>query len=112
MSKTNINIAVLPGDGIGPDIMSQALRVFDAVREKSKFTFTLEQGLIGGAAYDSCKTHFPEETRKLVNKSDVVLFGAVGGPVDKQQEEKWKGCEVNSILAQLSTKICCKVTSG
>ncbi len=88
-------IAVLSGDGIGPEVMSQALRVLDAL----DLGFKVEHGLIGGAAYDKYKSHFPDETRELCLTSDAVLFGSVGGPIVDSQLPKWHRCEANSILA-------------
>ncbi len=89
-------IAVLAGDGIGPEVMAQALRVLDALAPKQ---FEFSEGLVGGAAYDARGTHFPKETEELCRRSDAVLFGSVGGPVNQAHLEKWKGCEANSILA-------------
>lgn len=94
-----IKIAVLPGDGIGPEIMEQALRVFAFLSESSKYKYELRSGLIGGAAWDKTNNHFPDETKELCSSSDVVFFGAVGGPVSEQANPKWFKCEVNSILA-------------
>jgi len=96
MNKT---IAVLPGDGIGEEVMEQALRVLDVVSTAFKHKFELKRGLVGGAAYDQYKSHFPEQTRELCKSSDAILFGSVGGPVKDMQLEKWKNCEANSILA-------------
>jgi 3-isopropylmalate dehydrogenase len=92
-------IAVLPGDGIGEEVMNEAIKVLQKVGEKFSLTFEFTHGLIGGAAWPQHKNHFPEETQKIVEKSDAVLFGAVGGPVDAQFEPQWKDCEKNSILA-------------
>jgi 3-isopropylmalate dehydrogenase len=92
-------LAILPGDGIGPEIMSQALRVFNAVKGRSRYDFECNEGLIGGAAWAVSGSHFPEETKTLCLSSDAVLFGAVGGPVSEQHLPQWKGCEVNAILA-------------
>ena len=75
-----VKLAVLPGDGIGPEIMEQALRVLEVVGKKYDFTYTVETGLLGGAAIDATGEPFPQETRELVLKSDAVLLGAVGGP--------------------------------
>ena len=97
--KKNLKLLILPGDGIGPEVMVQAMRVFDAVKKRSSFQFEIEHGLIGGAAFDQYGEHFPEVTRRACLESDLVLFGAVGGPVSDQLNPKWKNCEVNSILA-------------
>ncbi len=85
-------IAVLPGDGIGPEVMAEALKVLEAVSAASGVKFRFEEGLIGGAAYDKTGSPLPEETLKLCENSDAVLFGSVGGPKweslppDKQPE--------------------------
>ena len=71
-----MKICVLPGDGIGPEIMGQALRVLKALDLK----FELEEGLIGGSAVDATGDPYPEATRKLAQAADAVLLGAVGGP--------------------------------
>ncbi|NMF88716.1 3-isopropylmalate dehydrogenase [Aromatoleum petrolei] len=75
-----MKICVLPGDGIGPEIMAEAVRVIQALDLK----FELEEGLLGGAAVDATGDPYPEATRKLARAADAVLLGAVGGP-------KWDG---------------------
>jgi len=94
-----IKIAVLPGDGIGEEVMKEALKVLKCVEKKFNLQFTFTYGVIGGAAWPKYKNHFPEETQKLALNSDAILFGSVGGPVDAQFEPKWKDCEKNSILS-------------
>lgn len=98
MSK-NYKIALIPGDGIGPEVCTEAVKVLEEISQKFSINFQIEKGLIGGAAYDEHKTHFPEATAQLCDRSDAVLFGSVGGPVSAQLEPKWKDCEKNSILA-------------
>lgn len=88
-----MKIAILAGDGIGPEIMEEAVKVLNAVGD-----FEFEQALIGGDAFDKYGEHFPEETRKICEDADAILFGSVGGPV-ASKEAKWQGCETNSILA-------------
>ncbi|SMP13344.1 3-isopropylmalate dehydrogenase [Desulfurobacterium pacificum] len=73
-------IAVLPGDGIGPEIVKQAVKVMDAVSEKFGVKLKYEYALIGGAAIDETGIPFPEETKEIILSSDAVLLGAVGGP--------------------------------
>lgn len=75
-----MNIAVLPGDGIGPEIMDQTLKVVKAVCRKFNHTVNFEYGLAGAIAIDQTGDPFPEETFNLCMKSDAVLFGAVGDP--------------------------------
>jgi len=91
----SFNIAVLPGDGIGPEVMSQTLRVLQEVAPQIQ-THT---ALIGGAAYSKYQCHFPPETQVLIEQCDAVLFGSVGGPINQANQPQWKHCEVNSILA-------------
>lgn len=100
MQKT---IAVLSGDGIGPEVMDQTLRVLNLIAEKFEHQFYYKKAPIGGAAWDMFQNHFPEETKEICKNADAILFGSVGGPIDKQQEEKWKNCEANSILALRKT---------
>ncbi|NMA52034.1 MAG: 3-isopropylmalate dehydrogenase, partial [Peptococcaceae bacterium] len=73
-------IAVLPGDGIGPEIIKQAMRVLEAVGKRFGIEYKFTKALVGGAAYDETGLPLPEETLELCLKSDAVLFGAVGGP--------------------------------
>jgi 3-isopropylmalate dehydrogenase len=74
------NILVLPGDGIGPEITEQAVRVLQAVTKGTDLELNLISGLIGGAAYDAAGHPFPDATREAALKADAVLLGAVGGP--------------------------------
>jgi len=71
-----MKICVLPGDGIGPEIIAQAVRVLNSLDLK----FELEEALIGGAAVDATDSPYPEATQKLARQADAVLLGAVGGP--------------------------------
>jgi 3-isopropylmalate dehydrogenase len=91
-------IAVLAGDGIGPEVMQQALRVLAVVANKVGFAYELKEALIGGAAYEAYKNHLSEETLEVCKNSDAILFGSVGGPLAESTLQKWKNCEVNSLL--------------
>ena len=73
-------IAVLTGDGIGPEVMAQARRVLDTTAEARGFSFTYDEQLVGGAAIDAVGEALPEETLKACEGSDAILFGSVGGP--------------------------------
>ena len=73
-------IAVLPGDGIGPEIVLEAVKVLGVVAERAGVHFEMEEGFVGGAAYDRFGTPLPEEVMELALASDAVLLGAVGGP--------------------------------
>lgn len=74
------NIAVLPGDGIGPEIIDQAKKVIIAVGNKFKHTFIFKYGLVGAIAIDKTGNPLPAETLDLCKSSDAVLFGAIGDP--------------------------------
>lgn len=91
-------IAVLPGDGIGPEVMQQALRVLNCVADKFEHQFDYFEGKIGGQAFDLYQSHLPEETLDICQSADAILFGSVGGPINQQHLDKWQHCEVNSIL--------------
>jgi 3-isopropylmalate dehydrogenase len=73
-------IAILPGDGIGPEVMKEARRVLAVVAERAGVNFEMEEGLVGGAAYDRYGTPLPDHVMELAAASDAVLLGAVGGP--------------------------------
>ncbi len=73
-------IAVLPGDGIGPEVMEASLKVLKKALGPTASDFEFEQALVGGAAIDATGSPLPEETLKLCEQSDAILFGSVGGP--------------------------------
>ena len=80
-----MNVAVLPGDGIGPEIIAQARRVLDQLSLKIEFT----EASVGGAAYDRHGDPLPAETLRVAKQADAVLFGAVGDPrYDKLERAK------------------------
>ena len=86
---TKKKIAVLPGDGIGPEIIEQAVKVLKAVSEIYNVEFELNYGLIGAAAIDATGNPLPDETIELCRNSDAVLLGAVGHPrFDKDPSAK------------------------
>lgn len=76
----NYNIVTLPGDGIGPDIVKEAVKVLDQVAKVYGHTFTYDEELIGGSAIDAAGTSLPQKTIDACKKADAVLLGAVGGP--------------------------------
>ncbi len=76
----NYNIALIKGDGIGPEIVSSAVRVLEKIGERFGHTFTFTDYLMGGIAIDTCGTPLPRETVDGCRASDSVLLGAVGGP--------------------------------
>ena len=75
----NFNVAVIKGDGIGPEIVEQAVRVLDAAAEKSGHKFTCKQILMGGASIDVYGKPLTEETLETAGNSDAVLMGSIGG---------------------------------
>lgn len=77
-------IAVLPGDGIGPEVMREALKVLDAVQERFALPLTYEFADVGGVAIDRHGTALPSDTLKVCQSADAILFGSVGGP-------RWEG---------------------
>ncbi|MGX2949479.1 3-isopropylmalate dehydrogenase [Ursidibacter sp. B-7004-1] len=82
------NIAVLSGDGIGPEIMAQAIKVLDVVQQKYNFTLNYNHYDIGGIAIDNHGKALPESTLKGCEEADAILFGSVGGP-------KWEHLPAN-----------------
>lgn len=73
-------IACLPGDGIGPEVTAETVKVLRVAGERYGFTLDVMDALVGGAAYDQTGEPFPEETRRVCDEADAILFGAVGGP--------------------------------
>lgn len=85
MSK---KVLILPGDGIGPEIVGQAKKVLELVNEKHQLGLELDEALIGGSAIDATGKPLPEETINKAKKSDAILLGAVGGP-------KWEALDMS-----------------
>ncbi len=85
MTKT---IAILPGDGIGPEIIAEAVKVLETLQHSFGLNVQLEEGFVGGAAIDATGYPLPAETLALVKKADAVLLGAVGGT-------KWESLEIS-----------------
>jgi 3-isopropylmalate dehydrogenase len=89
----NLNVLILPGDGIGIEVTREALRVLEHVCRKFKHTLSRKDGLLGGVAIHKTGTPFPEETAKLALEADATLLGAVGlpefdnAPADKRPEK-------------------------
>lgn len=86
MTDKEFKIAVFAGDGIGPEITREALKVLRIVSSEKHLNLTLTEGQIGGSAYDAFGTPFPDSSLNLALESDAVLLGAVGGP-------KWEGLD-------------------
>ncbi len=79
-------ILLIEGDGIGPEVVTQAKKIIDFFSKNTDKKFETEKALLGGVAYDEYGTPFPLETLELAKKSDAILLGAVGGP-------KWESLE-------------------
>src|SRR6266436_23764 len=82
----NLKVAVLAGDGIGPEVMAQAIKVLNVACQGIDLEFT--ESLVGGAAIDATGKALPKETLEVCSASDAILFGSVGGP-------KWEGLPAN-----------------
>lgn len=88
------NICLLKGDGIGPEIVNEAVKVLDCVADKYGFQVNYDEALLGGSAIDAKGTPLPQETIDKCKASDSVLLGAVGGP-------KWDKLRVKKDLKQV-----------
>jgi 3-isopropylmalate dehydrogenase len=79
-TRSNRKVLVLPGDGIGPEIMREVMRLFEFFDRRNIARFEVAEGLVGGAAYDASGVPLTDETLAEAMASDAVLFGSVGGP--------------------------------
>src|SRR5579863_9322485 len=77
--QTLYRVAVLPGDGIGPEVTAQAVKALKAVEEVLSTTFRIQNGLIGGSAIDATAVPLPAETISICNNANAILMGALGG---------------------------------
>lgn len=80
MSRNEKKIVVLPGDGIGPEVITEAVKMLKLIAQTRSIHFSFSDGLIGGASIDNYGTPLTDETLKMCIESDAVLLGAVGGP--------------------------------
>ena len=80
MTESTLKFTVLPGDGIGPEVMAVTLKVLQAVAEQHKLILDYQTAEVGGAAIDTCSKALPESTLSLCETGDAILFGSVGGP--------------------------------
>ena len=76
----SFNLLLLPGDGIGPEVMTEVKKLLDWMNSTGLATFETEADLVGGAAYDAHKVSITDQAVKMAGEADAVLFGAVGGP--------------------------------
>src|SRR2546430_10371369 len=79
-SRANRKVLVLPGDGIGPEIMREVMRLFEFFDRRNVVRFDVAEGLVGGAAYEASGTPLTDDTLAEAMASDAGLFGSVGGP--------------------------------
>ena len=86
MKKDKFKIAVFAGDGIGQEIMKETLKILKTISDKKNINIQLNEGLVGGIAYDHFGTPLPDSSLRLALQSDAVLLGAVGGP-------QWEGLD-------------------
>ena len=86
---TSKHILLLPGDGIGPEVVTETVKIIDWFSRNGSTRFTTSTALLGGAAYDATGTPFPTETVTAARKADAILLGAVGGP-------KWESLPIAS----------------
>ena len=98
ISSAPLTVAVLPGDGIGPEVMDVAIKVLEHAGGLHGQSFSFNHAPVGGAAFDASGEHFPESTRQACAASSAILFGSVGGPVSEQHMPKWKDAEKNAVL--------------
>ncbi|GGZ28475.1 3-isopropylmalate dehydrogenase [Echinicola pacifica] len=75
-----MNIALLPGDGIGPEVIEQTVKVIKAIGQKFGHTITFTEAVVGAAAIDATGNPYPDATHEICLKADAVLFGAIGDP--------------------------------
>jgi 3-isopropylmalate dehydrogenase len=94
----NIRIALLRGDGIGPEITDEALRVLAAVGRRFGHEFQYVEAYAGGEAWDRYGQHLPDATLETCRAADAILKGPFGGPVDQVNHPKWQGVEQVAIL--------------
>ena len=91
------NLAVLPGDGIGPEVIAEGIKVLQAINKRFGHEFNLNYSMVGGAAIDKTGKALPPDTLKVCKKCDAVLLGAVGGP--KWDDPKAKVHPEDGLLA-------------
>src|SRR5690554_4082715 len=104
-----LNIAVLAGDGIGPEIIAQAIKVVDAVCAKKGHEVTYQEALTGAAAIDALGDPYPDSTHQICLAADAVLFGAIGHPkfdndptAKVRPEQDRKSTRLNSSHVRIS----------
>jgi len=114
-----INILLLPGDGVGPEVCREAKKIIQAVSERFSLDITLDEDLIGGASIDKYQTPITKEVIFKANSSDAILLGGVGGPkwdnlppIDKPEKGLLRLRSELDFFANLRPSICFSETSG
>ena len=114
-----INILLLPGDGVGPEVCREAKKIIQAVSERFGLDITLDEDLIGGASIDNYQTPITDEVIFKANSSDAILLGGVGGPkwdnlppIDKPEKGLLRLRSELDFFANLRPSICFSETSG
>ena len=88
-------ILLLPGDGIGPEVVDEVKKIIGWLNNKKSLDFQIEEGLVGGASYEKYKNPITDEVFYKALESEAVILGAVGGP-------KWDGLEFSKKLVSKS----------
>ena len=95
-AMANPSLLILPGDGIGPEVMAEVRRIIDWFGDKRGLAFDVSEDLVGGCAYDKHGTPLHDDTMAKAQEVDAVLLGAVGGPkydeLDFQREARARAC--------------------
>lgn len=98
----NKKILVLPGDGIGPEIIAEAVKVLNALNQQHNLGLSIEEAIIGGVAFDQEGTPLPEDSLNAAYRADAILLGAVGGP-------QWESLDISvrpeKALLELRSKL-------
>ena len=76
----NLKIAILPGDGIGPEVTDESIKVLKCIADKYNHKIELSEGLVGAIAIEEYNDPYPDITHKICKDSDAILFGAIGDP--------------------------------
>ena len=98
LAAMNFKIAVLRGDGIGPEIMDEAVRILQAVGRRFNHEFQFTEAYAGGEAWERYGEHLPQLTLETCRSCDAILKGPFGGPTSETHHPKWSGVETTAIL--------------
>ena len=108
-------VLVLPGDGIGQEVVAPAVEVMQVAAQQHGVTIDVAEALVGGAAIDDCGDPLPESTLSQAKQADAVLLGGVGGPkwddlptAQRPEKDSW-ACDKNSVCSQTCDQHCWQV---